>query len=37
MWDLAENTLKKVLEKRKVKFKINEGDGAFYGPKLIFI
>ncbi|HPJ87441.1 MAG TPA: threonine--tRNA ligase, partial [Candidatus Pacearchaeota archaeon] len=36
MWDLAENTLKKVLEKRKVKFKINEGDGAFYGPKIDF-
>ncbi len=36
MWDLAENTLKKVLEKRKVKFKLNEGDGAFYGPKIDF-
>jgi threonyl-tRNA synthetase len=36
MWDLAENILKKVLEKRKVKFKINEGDGAFYGPKIDF-
>ncbi|MBS3073555.1 threonine--tRNA ligase [Candidatus Pacearchaeota archaeon] len=36
MWDLAEKTLKKVLEKRKVKFKINEGDGAFYGPKIDF-
>lgn len=36
MWDLAENTLKKVLEKRKIKFKINEGDGAFYGPKIDF-
>ena len=36
IWDLAENTLKKVLEKRKTKFKINEGDGAFYGPKIDF-
>jgi threonyl-tRNA synthetase len=36
MWDLAEKTLKKVLEKRKVNFKINEGDGAFYGPKIDF-
>ena len=36
LWDLAEATLKKVLEKRKVKFKINEGDGAFYGPKIDF-
>ncbi len=36
MWDLAEKTLKKVLEKRKTKFKINKGDGAFYGPKIDF-
>ncbi len=36
MWDLAESTLKKVLEKKKVKFKINKGDGAFYGPKIDF-
>jgi len=36
MWDLAEKTLKKVLEKRKVQFKINKGDGAFYGPKIDF-
>lgn len=36
MWDLAENLLKKVLEKKKTKFKINKGDGAFYGPKIDF-
>jgi len=36
MWDLAEKTLKAVLDKRKVKYKINEGDGAFYGPKIDF-
>ncbi len=36
IWDLSENTLKKVLEKRKTKFKLNEGDGAFYGPKIDF-
>lgn len=35
-WDLAENILKKVLEKKKIKFKINAGDGAFYGPKIDF-
>ncbi len=34
IWDLSENTLKKVLEKKKIKFKINKGDGAFYGPKI---
>lgn len=36
LWDKAENTLKKVLDKRKMKYKINEGDGAFYGPKIDF-
>ncbi|MEK6833739.1 MAG: threonine--tRNA ligase [Nanoarchaeota archaeon] len=36
IWDLSESILKKVLEKKKMKFKINEGDGAFYGPKIDF-
>lgn len=36
MWDKAENTLKNVLEKNKIKYKINEGEGAFYGPKIDF-
>ncbi len=36
MWDKAENALKKVLDKRKIKYKINDGDGAFYGPKIDF-
>ncbi|MFH1917624.1 MAG: threonine--tRNA ligase, partial [Nanoarchaeota archaeon] len=36
LWDKAEDILKSVLKKRKVKFKINEGDGAFYGPKIDF-
>ncbi len=36
IWDLAESILKKVLNKRKIKYKINEGDGAFYGPKIDF-
>ncbi len=36
MWDLAEKTLKNVLKKKKVKFKINKGDGVFYGPKIDF-
>ena len=36
IWDLSENTLKKVLEKRKMKFKIHEGEGVFYGPKIDF-
>ncbi len=36
IWDKAEGSLKKALEKRKVKYKINKGDGAFYGPKIDF-
>ena len=36
IWDKAENALKSVLNKKKIKFKINEGDGAFYGPKIDF-
>ncbi len=36
LWDLAEDILKKVLDKRKVKYKVNKGDGAFYGPKIDF-
>lgn len=35
-WDLAENALKKALDKLGKKYKINEGDGAFYGPKIDF-
>jgi len=36
MWDKAEMILEKVLKKKKMKFKINKGDGAFYGPKIDF-
>lgn len=35
-WDMAEKILEKVLKKKKMKFKINKGDGAFYGPKIDF-
>jgi threonyl-tRNA synthetase len=35
-WDLAENSLENVLKNRNLKYKINEGDGAFYGPKIDF-
>ncbi|OGY23438.1 MAG: threonine--tRNA ligase [Candidatus Woykebacteria bacterium RBG_13_40_15] len=35
-WDKAENTLKKVLNNLKLNYKINEGEGAFYGPKIDF-
>ncbi|MFA5635849.1 MAG: threonine--tRNA ligase [Anaerovoracaceae bacterium] len=35
-WDLATNALKEALEERSMNFIINEGDGAFYGPKIDF-
>lgn len=35
-WDLAESALKNVLEKKKIDYKLNVGDGAFYGPKIDF-
>jgi len=34
IWDKAEKALEGVLKKLKMKYKINEGDGAFYGPKI---
>jgi len=34
LWDKAEIVLEKVLKKQKIDFKINKGDGAFYGPKI---
>ncbi|ODV60887.1 threonine--tRNA ligase MST1 [Ascoidea rubescens DSM 1968] len=33
-WDAAESNLKQVLESTGKKWEINEGDGAFYGPKV---
>jgi len=36
IWDKAEQTLEKALKKKKMQFKINKGDGAFYGPKIDF-
>lgn len=36
VWDIAEKALEDVLKKKKMKFKINKGDGAFYGPKIDF-
>ena len=35
-WNKAERVLKNVLKEKKMKFKINKGDGAFYGPKIDF-
>ncbi len=35
-WDFATDTLKKAITDMGKEFVINEGDGAFYGPKLDF-
>ncbi|MDD2495171.1 MAG: threonine--tRNA ligase [Tissierellia bacterium] len=35
-WDMAEEALKAALEELGLDFIINEGDGAFYGPKIDF-
>ena len=35
-WELAEGALKKVLKDLDLKYELNEGDGAFYGPKIDF-
>ena len=35
-WDFATDTLKKAIEHMGKSYVINEGDGAFYGPKLDF-
>jgi len=36
IWEKSEGVLQKVLKEMKLKFRINEGDGAFYGPKIDF-
>ncbi len=36
IWDRAESELKNAIESRAIAYKINEGDGAFYGPKIDF-
>ncbi len=36
MWDKAEKILEDVLKKKKIAFKLNKGEGAFYGPKIDF-
>ncbi len=35
-WEIATNALKKALEIQNMPYVINEGDGAFYGPKIDF-
>ncbi|MFL5955098.1 MAG: threonine--tRNA ligase [Gaiellaceae bacterium] len=33
-WDFTESALKAALDRRGLEYSINEGDGAFYGPKI---
>jgi len=35
-WDIAEKILEDVLIKKGINYRINPGDGAFYGPKIDF-
>lgn len=35
-WDKAEKALEAALKSKKIKYKLNPGDGAFYGPKIDF-
>jgi threonyl-tRNA synthetase len=36
MWDQAEGALRGALDRRGISYDVNEGDGAFYGPKIDF-
>jgi threonyl-tRNA synthetase len=36
LWDQAEQSLKSVLDSSGIPYRVNEGDGAFYGPKIDF-
>jgi len=36
VWQRAEKTMKEILSENNIEHKINEGDGAFYGPKFDF-
>ena len=35
-WELATSALQKALDEMNIEYEINEGDGAFYGPKIDF-
>ena len=36
VWEVATSALQQALDERGMPYKINEGDGAFYGPKIDF-
>ena len=37
IWDKAESALLKAIKQSKLKYEINKGEGAFYGPKIDFV
>lgn len=37
LWDMAEKTLEEVIKENNLEYKINPGDGAFYGPKIDYL
>jgi len=36
IWETATNALKEALKRKGIEYKLNEGEGAFYGPKIDF-
>ncbi len=36
IWEMATDALRKAMETKGMEYKVNEGDGAFYGPKIDF-
>lgn len=36
VWEIATEALRKALEKKNIDYRLNPGDGAFYGPKIDF-
>ena len=37
VWDKSESALLEAIKKTKLKYEINKGEGAFYGPKIEFV
>jgi len=37
IWDRSESALLEAIKKTKLKYEINKGEGAFYGPKIEFV
>ena len=37
IWDKSESALLKAIKQSKLKYEINRGEGAFYGPKIDFV